>query len=67
VSICGVCSLPGTVPSEQLPIALIIVPIVLAIGLGAMMITLMSGEGFETFLVLFLVAGGWLFFNYFFR
>ena len=51
----------------RLAIALIIVPIVLAIGLGAMMITLMSGEGFETFLVLFLFAGGWLIFKYFFR
>ena len=51
----------------RLAIALIIVPIVLAIGLGAMMITIMSGEGFGIFLVLFLFAGGWLFFKYFFR
>ncbi len=50
----------------RLAIGLIVVPIVLAIGLGAMLITLMSGEGFGTFLVLFLFAGGGLLFKYYF-
>lgn len=50
----------------RLATALIVVPIMLAIGLGAMLITLMSGEGFGTFLVLFLFAGGGLLLKYYF-
>lgn len=50
----------------RLAIAPIVVPIVLAIGLGAMLITLMSVEGSGTFLVLFLFGRGGLLLKYYF-